>query len=308
MKWVLIFLCIFVAGSSLAVPEIHCETPVWDFGERLTGGKLVHDFVIENRGDEPLQFGTLKNCCGMTINFPVKELLPGSNAVCRATFDTSRRSGEQNKAIYIASNDPKQPYLILKMQGTLRQTLEIEPGFVRFSPAEGKTSETVRLTSSKVPFSINNLTCTADGVHVTKKKISDLVWELDVKLAPDFPGGKVKGSIVVLTDHPRHPKITISLYGEAPSAINMTPSDVLVKKGEELASRIVAIRSQEPFQILSTDLQHCDGTVELKKLGETGWSIRLELNPASILPDAQLEVTTDHPLMPTLIVLVRLIE
>lgn len=303
-----LFAVVLLASSSLAAPKIHCENRIWEFGERLNGGELVHEYLIENRGNEPLEFGTLKNCCGMTVDFPCKSLAPGSNAVCKATFDISRRSGKQNKAIYIASNDPKRPYFILKMQGMLRQALEVEPRYIRFSPTGGKTSETVRMTSSEAPFSINDLKCTAEGVQVTKKKISDLEWALDVQLAPDSLGGKIQGKIEVLTDHPQHPKIKISLYGEVPSAVKVSPSKVLVKEGSEFVSRYVAVRSQELFQILSADLKNCDGTIEQKKLGTTGWSLALSLNPASIQSEAHLAVTTDHPLMPTLTVPVHVIH
>jgi len=299
---------LLLAASSQAGPKIHCENPVWGFGERLNGGTLVHEFLVENRGDEPLVFGPFKNCCGLTVEFPTRTLGPGSNAVCKATFDVSRRSGEQNKAIYIASNDPKQPYLILKMQGFLKQTLDIQPRYVRFSPADGKAAKSVRMISSEAPFSIRDVTCSMEGVQVVTNQISETEWELDVTLAPNVPGGKVSGSIAVRTDHPQHPTVNISLYGKVPPAVNVFPSEVLVKAGGKFASRVVAVRSEESFKILSADLKKCEGPIEMKKLGKTGWSFGLTLNPSSIQSDAKLLVTTDHPLMPILTIPVRRVE
>jgi hypothetical protein len=301
-------LFLFLAASSWAAPIIYCEKPAWDFGERFDGGALVHEYQIENRGDAPLVFGTLKNCCGMTVDFPVKELLPGSNAVCKVTFDISRRYGAQNKAVYIASNDRKTPYLILKMQGTLRQTMEIEPRYVRFSPSDGQAPQIVRLTSPDAPFSITKVSCTMNGVLVTQKKVSDSEWALNVQIATNFLGGKVNGQIEVITDHPQHPKVEISLYGDVALPITATPSDVVVKAGSQPVSRSVAVRSQGSFTILSADLKNCEGMIDQTKLGNTGWSFGLELTPASIQSGACLVLTTDHPLMPSLSIPVRLVE
>jgi hypothetical protein len=90
--------------------------------------------------------------------------------------------------------------------------------------------------------------------------------------------------------------------------LKASPSEIVVKSGGGVVSRTVAVRSEEPFKILSADLKNCEGTLEQKELGKTGWSFSLALHSSSILPGAQLVVTTDHPLMPTLAIPVRLVK
>jgi hypothetical protein len=302
-------LVLLVAASSLAGPKIYCTEPSLDFGERSNSGKITHDFVIENRGNEPLLFGKRKNCCGMTVDFPFKSLAPGSNAVCKATFSLAGRRGKQVKEIYIASNDRKKPYLTLKMQGTLNEALEITPRYIRFNPAETMTAKTVRLTSTAGDaFSITNLSCKVDGFQVTKQRISDLEWKLTIQPEPGFAGGKVRGRIELQTDHPGKSKVYISLSGEIAADVRVSPLEVVLKSGGESVTRHVALRAQEPFKILSTDLKNCDGTIEQTELGKTGWSCALKLNPSTIQPNATFTLTTDNPRSPILTIPIRLVE
>jgi hypothetical protein len=109
---------VFLANLSVAAPRIECETPIYDFGTVTNQSKIVHEFTIWNRGDSPLTITKVRACCGMEASMDAMELAPNTSSVCRAVFDLSRRGGEQNKKIYLASNDPKQPYLALSLTGT----------------------------------------------------------------------------------------------------------------------------------------------------------------------------------------------
>ena len=108
-----------LAGSLLyAAPRIACDSPVYDFGTVTNGMKIIHEFTIWNRGSSPLTITKVRACCGMKASMDCMEIAPNSNSVCRAVFDLSRRSGEQDKKIYLASDDPKTPYFSLALKGT----------------------------------------------------------------------------------------------------------------------------------------------------------------------------------------------
>lgn len=294
-----------IAPCTWAVPKICCDNPVWDLGDRPNGGALTHEYRIENQGDEPLLFGKVKSCCGLTVDFPDKELLPGSHAVCKVRFDISRRAGKLNKAIYIASNDPALPYLILNIRGFLQQAMAIEPRYVRFGPTDETVSKTVRLISSDAPFSILDVKCSMKGITVAKRQASETEWVLEVSPSSAFSGGKVSGRIEVQTDHPQHPTVSISLYGSVESAVKISPAEVLVTSGRDPVVRYVAIRSQDSFRILSAELKRCEGVVDQTSLGQAGWRFGLELSPTSVGSDACLEIKTDHPMHPKLTVPIR---
>ena len=77
------------------------------------------------------------------------EILPGSNAVCKAVFTTRNRYGKQNKQILIASNDRKHPYYELKMVGTLLRPVEFKPRLIRLGSLlpDAHVSQTITATN-----------------------------------------------------------------------------------------------------------------------------------------------------------------
>jgi hypothetical protein len=111
-------LCAFVVNMAVATPRIECDSSVYDFGTVTDQNKLTHEFVIWNRGNTPLTITKVRACCGMKASMDCMEIAPSTSSVCRAVFDLSRRSGDQNKKIYLASDDPKRPYFALSLTGT----------------------------------------------------------------------------------------------------------------------------------------------------------------------------------------------
>jgi hypothetical protein len=127
--------CLFVltalTGSLLhAAPRIACDSPVYDFGTVTNGIKISHEFTIWNRGNSPLTITKVRACCGMTASMDSMEIAPYSNAVCRAVFDLAHRSGEQDKKIYLASDDPQNPYFCL----TLKVSSDADKAKIRAVP------------------------------------------------------------------------------------------------------------------------------------------------------------------------------
>lgn len=120
-----------VAVPSFAAPRIVCDAPKYDFGTVIGQEKISREFILWNRGDSPVKISKIKNCCGVASTITPMEILPGSNAVCKAIFTTRNRYGKQNKQILIASNDRKNPYFELKLVGTLLRPVEFSPRLIR---------------------------------------------------------------------------------------------------------------------------------------------------------------------------------
>jgi len=110
MNKVLLFLfCLFISlNAQEKKPQISSNADKHDFGKSIEGEKLFYDFVISNTGDGDLILKTVRASCGCTAVQPDKtELKPGESTKLHVEFDTTEREGEQQKYIYIYSNDPK---------------------------------------------------------------------------------------------------------------------------------------------------------------------------------------------------------
>ena len=90
-------LCLFVANTLFAAPSIECEQPKFDFGTVIGQEPIAHEFIIWNKGDEPLVISKIKNCCGVETTVVPMTIAPGTNAVCTSVFTTKNRNGKQDK-------------------------------------------------------------------------------------------------------------------------------------------------------------------------------------------------------------------
>jgi hypothetical protein len=102
---------VFIASANLCFadkgPKIQFKELKWDFGNIKEGEVLMHEFRFENIGDEPLIITRVRTSCGCAAAIlSKKELNPGEKGEIQAKFNTRGYYGEQNKFIYVESNDP----------------------------------------------------------------------------------------------------------------------------------------------------------------------------------------------------------
>jgi len=105
-------------------PAIKFDELKRDFGNKKVGEVLTHAFRFENAGDEPLVIHRIRTSCGCTAAIPKKkELDPGEKSEIQVKFNTQGYYGEQNKFIYVESNDPSQP----TVQLIISASIEVPP-------------------------------------------------------------------------------------------------------------------------------------------------------------------------------------
>ena len=104
---------VFMLSGSLCFadkgPKIQFKESKWDFGNKKQGEVLKHTFRFENVGDETLVIHRVRTSCGCAAAMlSKKELAPGEKGKIEAKFNTQGYYGEQNKFIYVESNDPSE--------------------------------------------------------------------------------------------------------------------------------------------------------------------------------------------------------
>lgn len=143
-------LCLFAVNVSVAGPKLHCGAPKYDFGTVIGRDSIAHEFILTNRGDEPVVISSIKNCCGVKSTLVPMTIPPGSNAVCRSVFTTKSRWGKQDKQILLATNMRRKPYFELKITGTLLKPIEIEPRYVRLKDVFPESAITQTITATNL--------------------------------------------------------------------------------------------------------------------------------------------------------------
>lgn len=104
-----------VFGPKVAVQQVE-----HNFGEIIQGQKVSYNFIISNSGGDALKIENVKASCGCTVAKPDKtELAPGEGTNIKVTFDSSGKMGNEEKYVYVKTNDPDNSMLKLKINAVV---------------------------------------------------------------------------------------------------------------------------------------------------------------------------------------------
>ncbi len=126
MKRIVVSLALLLVLSTVAVlaaPQITVDSSMYEFGTVLEGVVVTHTFVLTNAGDQSLAISRVRTSCGCTTTaLAKKDLAPGESVNLDAIFDTVGYGGRTvTKMIYVESNDPATPKLVLQVKGTVNR-------------------------------------------------------------------------------------------------------------------------------------------------------------------------------------------
>lgn len=112
--------------SAASGPVISFSEDSWDFGEITPGELPSHIFKFENIGDEVLIIKGTKVSCESCIDplISTKELNPGEEGELKITVNSLDMIGRFTKRIYIESNDPVNPRVVITVSGFIREKNE----------------------------------------------------------------------------------------------------------------------------------------------------------------------------------------
>lgn len=99
-------------------PRLEMEQNSFNFGTIAAGKRVNHVFKFVNSGDSPLLLANVHATCGCTVAkaWNKDPIMPGEGGEIIVEFDSSNRTGHQDKSIYIVSNS-RPASLELKLTG-----------------------------------------------------------------------------------------------------------------------------------------------------------------------------------------------
>jgi len=102
-------------------PDIHFPQRVYDFGEVPQGTRITYTFPFYNSGDSLLVISRVVTSCGCTAALPSgKEIPPGEKGWIKVEFNVGMRLGETAEEVYVHSNDPEEPIVVLRLEGRVK--------------------------------------------------------------------------------------------------------------------------------------------------------------------------------------------
>ena len=218
-------------------PKAVVAEPVHEAGTVPTGQTVVHDFVIENQGDAPLEITGVYPACGCTVAQFDRVIAPGAEGKVHAVLDTSTFAGPIAKGITVLTNDADKPRFELTVKAQVEPHLIADPGFARFLQTQHSDPGVVeqRLwTRTFDDLKILEITSPYPFLTVRHEAIRDEADRNEKGVGPQYaitlvldyteaPVGSLAEYVVVKTNHPKQAEFKIPVSGFIRPLVVTTP-------------------------------------------------------------------------------------
>ena len=304
------------AGKPKAVPV----EPIKDVGIVPKGDKVVHDFLIRNEGDAPLQITDVRAACGCTVVEYDKVIAPGQTGKFHAEVNTATFNGPISKGVTVFTNDPDAAQIELTVRAKVEPFIQAKPGYARYITVQGEektgtiaqtvwapdgTSFDVTGVESPYPF-----LKTSFREAKPEERVPDVQgkqWRIEMTLSNDAAVGALADHVKVTTTHPKQKLVTIPVSGFVRPVIAVTPpvADFGQVELKEPLRRTFNVRNfaTEPIKITAVEGGMPGLKTELEPLTEgREYQLRLTLNPGMTKGPLKGKVLlrTDSPKRPVI--------
>jgi hypothetical protein len=230
---------LFFLGPSIVFasgPKIQLDEEVFNFGSVKQGTKVLHEFTFKNLGDADLVITDVKTSCGCTAAVTsARTIAPGGEGTLKVSFNSSGRSGSQNKSITLVSNDPENPRLMVRLSGKVdrgdQPQIRIEPKDLDIGvidPGGSKSSEVTITNTGKVDLVLESF---VGRNHVSvrngdeEKTITIKPQEsvkIEVVAAPEKTSGIYQGYLQIRNNSSQR-LVTVPVFGYVSNKYMLKP-------------------------------------------------------------------------------------
>lgn len=218
-----------------------------DVGKHKPGSTGRFNLFLRNGGSQPLNIVNVKPSEGLKLaaDYP-KSLEAGASGGIGLEFNTPSAPGAFEHQVTLATNDPTKPEVTIKLKGTARALLEVEPvAGVDFGrkPAIFSMQRMATITYNG-EGAVNFLSAESSSPQfeaVIKPIQQGPNVMVLVSAKGPFSQGEHKATITVKSDSKDQPTIQIPVALFQPPRIDIAPAEVLVNRIPRLQQSLVTI-------------------------------------------------------------------
>jgi len=174
-----------IAGLASAVhSELAWEQTQIELHPTVGDDTAIGHFKYQNKGDKPIAIKSVTTSCGCTAASAKQEAVPGEKGEVTATFKIGDRTGVQQKAITVLTDDTTQPSTTLSLKVVIPQVLELQPAFVFWQAGEAPKPKAI-VAKAGAGVSIQGLDVSSSSPDfVTKVEPGSSPNEFRIKIEP----------------------------------------------------------------------------------------------------------------------------
>jgi hypothetical protein len=217
------------ATAMFASPKIVIEKTSFQCGSVVEGKteKLKAQFIVKNSGDAVLKINARPGC-GCTVVKYDSVIAPGKTSIIESEVNIKGyHSGPISKAITVTSNDTAKSSIRLEIQATVQGIIDVSEQYINFNSAHPDSVYTIKLSSKKSDLAVtevvfkmnpqskgpewqNNLPVPIKFKWIAALKANDDGYRSNsLELFPPSLDKSANGEIVIKTNHPEKPEITL---------------------------------------------------------------------------------------------------
>jgi len=285
-------------------PDLVLSTRLYEFGPLVPGERSRHVLFLHNEGTETLRIRLVRTSShrlkaeSLDLTLP-----PGREGSLWIEFRSNIWDrGPFTEQVVLYTNDPGEPVVRVKVQGTLEVPVGWRPRFLEFSVHRGDlNSLPVIEVVSQDGQPIGPLRVDSYVPYLSAEALGDVVM---LRLDPSLPLGRILGWIRIETNHPLLPVVQVPVRGQVLGDLMVQPYRLdfgIVDEGQSAMARITLVnRGDRKVEVVKVE-PHLPTAAEVtfqKKDQEYVIEIHV-FNPSPLQSlEGLLNVFTDHPVEP----------
>ncbi len=296
--WIMVAI-LSTAGAAWAAPVAVQSHDKLDLGTIKPGAVVKRTASIKNEGDEPLVLGESKSSCPCASILPIpddrKAVAPGKSVDLTIRYDSEDRLGPASATVFMATNDPKLPFVFFDLSVTIEVFVAVDPSgglFFGYTPRGYPLKKVLSMYpgTAKKDVEVLEVSVEAEGVTVhTKYKERDRLQaaELHLTIGPEVSLGLLDTRIVARVKSGDKEKLMrIPLRGGILGDILLTPASIVSPRSSRPQNTPISeitVRSSryregvEPPQVIAALVEGPLKTTIINETGEPKRTIKVDV-------------------------------
>lgn len=307
--------CLVVIGSASRVvadekgPRLVLPESSFDFGSVPQGQRVVHEFVLQNKGDTDLTISRLSPSCGCTATTVSSPLVkPGASEKVRVEFDTSGFSGKKTKSVQIRSNSTDGSEVTVRLTGMVVQGVAVNPERLEFgqiyptSSSQSRTREFVIEITEGSDLKPLQATTLSKYLSVTQVAAEHRRARYSVELKNGAPKGELRDRVIVEFEGDRQTAVNVPITASIMSDLRVVPSTVSfgIVGGDQVIERRLRFENKSDQKVSIDEIVSSHPAISATLVevapGKQGVVV-VKLDPKKLSGDLKgsIDLKTSHP-------------
>ncbi len=287
----------------------------YDFSRLDAGDIVTHDFQIHNTGTAPLFIqGIMTTSRSIFARVREREIAPGKDTVLSVRLDTNGFNGPIRHRVLVYTNAANKRVLAFRIAAFVRQLFSMQPGRVDFGKiyTDRTLSQTVVFTSTS--FGITSVTSTSPFVRIALHTTGKRAYTITIRTGRDLPAGLLRSAVIVNTDSPRYPVLTIPVKADKMSDLRANPGKIfagILLKGRmsPMFGTYIYSRQKRPFILERASDTNAFLHIDIQQFAPDVYRLNVRVNPFKRAGEytTDIIVRTNDPQTPVLQIPFRVI-